>query len=200
VPTVRRCEEGDWPAVVETIAAAFHDYPPMRWMIEADGYEERLRTVVGLMTREQGLQRREIWVADDVASVAVWETPEHRASPDSGLGPLARRIMDAQGERAEYASRSWAIWEAAHPERPHWFLRTLGTRPDRQRQGLGAAVCRPVLDRLDEEGMPAFVDTSTAGNVRLYERLGFATIAEWDMPEGGPHGWAMWREPGVGSI
>jgi ribosomal protein S18 acetylase RimI-like enzyme len=194
VAVVRRCRDADLDKVQATLALAFADYPPLRWMIQADGYEERLHEIVGLTTAGYGLERREIWVSDDVASVAVWVSPEQRAM-NEGLGEIYTRIFAAQGERSEYAMRSYAVWESARPEEPHWYLQTLGTHPGRQGEGLGRLVCAPVLDRLDADAAPAFVDTSGAENVRFYESLGFEVIDEWDMPDGGPHGWAMWRTP-----
>jgi hypothetical protein len=51
VTIVRRCEEADFGQVEATLTRAFFDYPPMRWMIEDEGYDQRLRTIIGLVTR-----------------------------------------------------------------------------------------------------------------------------------------------------
>jgi ribosomal protein S18 acetylase RimI-like enzyme len=132
-------------------------------------------------------------VTDDVASVAVWASPDQRTGRDEGLAAIRSAIATAQGSRADYARRSCVLWESFHPAEPHWYLQTLGTHPDSQRRGLGRAVCAAALEWIDAAAAPAFVDTSTAANVPLYESLGFAVVGEWDMPDGGPHGWAMWR-------
>ena len=44
----------------------------------------------------------------------------------------------------------------------------------------------------DAEGLPSWLETATPENVPLYERLGFVTQVEWDVP-GGPHFWGMMR-------
>ena len=54
----------------------------------------------------------------------------------------------------------------------------LGVEPDAQGQGLGSQVLRPMLDRCDSEGVPAYLESSKATNVPFYERHGFRNIEE----------------------
>jgi GNAT superfamily N-acetyltransferase len=79
---------------------------------------------------------------------------------------------------------------------PHYYLGAVGTRRDRQREGLGAAVLSPILDRADRGNEPVFLETSASENIRFYERLGLVTVSETDIPDGGPHVWAMMRDRG----
>ncbi|HEX5566908.1 MAG TPA: hypothetical protein VFY14_08320, partial [Streptomyces sp.] len=48
----------------------------------------------------------------------------------------------------------------------------------------------------EQAGFPVFLETSHAGNVRFYTRLGFEVTAEVALPDGGPTTWCMRREPG----
>ena len=79
------------------------------------------------------------------------------------------------------------------PTRPHYYLGAVGTRFDRQRNGIGTAVLEPLLDRARAEDAIAFLETSDRANVAFYERLGFTVTGEIDVPDGGPHVWAMAR-------
>jgi GNAT superfamily N-acetyltransferase len=74
-----------------------------------------------------------------------------------------------------------------------WHLATMGTRPDRRRRGLGS----PMLGRWDEWSQSARLKTSSADNVRLYERPGFEIVVELELPEGAPTTWVMHRRPTV---
>jgi hypothetical protein len=53
---------------------------------------------------------------------------------------------------------------------------------------------RPVLERCDREGVPAYLEASGARNRDLYLRLGFRVTGEIRLPDG-PSMWPMWREP-----
>jgi hypothetical protein len=54
------------------------------------------------------------------------------------------------------------------------------------------------LERCDDEGIPAYLEATSAGNRDLYLRHGFEVIEEARWPGGGPPLWLMWREPGAG--
>lgn len=55
-----------------------------------------------------------------------------------------------------------------------------------------------VLERCDRDGVPAYLEASSARSRRLYERLGFTFMGTTvDLPDG-PAMWPMWREPQAG--
>lgn len=83
----------------------------------------------------------------------------------------------------------------SRPRQPHWYLATLGTAPERQGRGVGSTLLATVLDRLDEEGLPAYLESSKERNVAFYARHRFEVVRELVVPHGGPRLWLMWREP-----
>jgi ribosomal protein S18 acetylase RimI-like enzyme len=76
----------------------------------------------------------------------------------------------------------------------HWYLFILGTEPAAQGQGLGSALLAQALARVDADGMPAYLESSSERNLVLYGRHGFEITSEVAIP-GGPRIWPMWREP-----
>ena len=85
--------------------------------------------------------------------------------------------------------------ESRLPDEPHWHLFFLGVDPERQGQGVGSALMRPMLERLDREGTPVYLEASTERSRALYIRHGFVCLDEVRLPGGGPPLWRMWREP-----
>ena len=80
-----------------------------------------------------------------------------------------------------------------HVPGPHWDLSAIGVDPSRQGEGIGSALMAPVLERADAQRMPAYLETATARNVLLYERLGFVVLEELTLPRTDVHGWLMDR-------
>src|SRR5262249_61464054 len=70
--------------------------------------------------------------------------------------------------------------------------------PDRQGQGLGGKLLDVVFDRLDATHMPAYLETSTEGNVAWYRHHGFELQHEVRPAAAGPPIWTMWRGGGGG--
>ncbi len=84
--------------------------------------------------------------------------------------------------------------DARHPTSPHMYLAVLGTDPSAQGRGIGSALLAPVLRQCDEDGVPAYLESSKERNVAFYARHGFRVREELPLPRG-PRMWLMWREP-----
>lgn len=71
------------------------------------------------------------------------------------------------------------LMRAEHPGRrgPHYLLSLLGTLPTFERQGAASRLIRRGLERADEMGVPAYVDSSPTG-LKLYEKMGFRQCGE----------------------
>ncbi len=70
--------------------------------------------------------------------------------------------------------------------------------PRRQGEGIRSALLKPVLDRLDRDGLPAYLEATSTRNRDLYLRPGFAVLEQMELPGGGPLVWRMWRGPAGG--
>jgi GNAT superfamily N-acetyltransferase len=101
----------------------------------------------------------------------------------------------AFGIRIDRALRTIPIVEKAHPAAPHFHLAVLGTDPDHQGKGLGAAVIAPMLERCDREGVPAYLESSNPRNIPFYARHGFVESDPIPLIDGCPPVTPMWREP-----
>ena len=75
--------------------------------------------------------------------------------------------------------------EKAHPHAKHFYLFFIAVDPPFQGMGLGSAILDATLKRIDETGMPAYLENSNLRNTRLYERAGF--VAQKNIsPKGAP--------------
>lgn len=82
-----------------------------------------------------------------------------------------------------------------HVPLPRWYLGVLGVEPDRQGQGWGARLMKPVLARADAAGLPVSLETLREANVAYYRRHGFEVAVSRPLPGGGPTFWVMKRPP-----
>jgi ribosomal protein S18 acetylase RimI-like enzyme len=82
-----------------------------------------------------------------------------------------------------------------HPKHEHFYLSVLGVDPSFQGRGLGKALMQPVLERCDAQSIPAFLETESENNVRLYKGRGFELTLTEPMPGGGPLIYYMSRTP-----
>ena len=195
---IRAADEGDRELVVRLLDEAFQDDPVSGWVFPGDEY--RRTTHHRLMAAFTGIVLAEgrIDVTEDGSACALWlsvPAGEHGAEEDAADdGPARlRAAVDPGNERIELIGRLTA---EIHPAgRAHEYLWMIGVTPEHQGEGIGSALVQHVLDRCDREGLPAYLEASSARSRGLYERLGFElTGRPLDLPNG-PQMWPMWREP-----
>ena len=193
---VRRAAVADVDVASSVLADAFADYPWTRWTIDAGDHVSRVRRLQRLFMSRIALPYGEVWLARDddgeVVAVAVWGLPGATV-PASVSNDVETAEVVLEGARHEASLAAEAVVSGMRPSTPHYYLGAVGTRRDRQRRGHGATLLAPMLERADAEGADVFLETSSLDNVAFYERLGFVTVAEADIPDGGPHVWAMSR-------
>jgi len=77
---------------------------------------------------------------------------------------------------------------------PHWYLALLGVDPQYQKQGYAGKLLRPMLEKLDNENMPCYLETSSEKNYLMYRHFGFEIIDEYVLPKADIKLWAMLRD------
>jgi GNAT superfamily N-acetyltransferase len=196
---VRVAGRGDAGETAEVLARAFYDDPVFKWLVPAGGSRERrLRRFFLTELRHESLRYGAVevaWVDGRAAGAAVW------FPPGAGLGTEVAALpgyLRAFGRRFVNIARFESVAVRVHPrEEPHWYLLAIGVDPDRQGEGVGAALLRSRLRRCDEEGLPAYLESSKPENVPLYEHFGFRVTGTLTLPKGAPAVPTMWRPNAV---
>jgi ribosomal protein S18 acetylase RimI-like enzyme len=184
----------DTPRIARTLARAFEDDPAAKWFYPDDTFRRTGRMFSELILPET-LPHEESYTTDDGSGAALWVPP---GKGETGFVEQLRAIptvASISGRLTIRALRGFAFQESKHPHEPHYYLWFVGVHPGRQGQGIGSQLMRPVLERADEEGMPAYLEATSPRNRDLYLRQGFEVTEEVRWPGGGPPLWLMWRKP-----
>jgi ribosomal protein S18 acetylase RimI-like enzyme len=116
------------------------------------------------------------WLPPGKAHFGVWQII--RSVPLSILLRFARQgaaRMRACGRYGDKLHRRLVPY-------PHWYLQMIGVDPAHQGQGFSRRLLRPVLERIDRERMPCYLETNARKNVAIYRRFGFDVLSEDKMP------------------
>ena len=140
----------------EVLADAFAEDSVFAWLIppQLRGRDNRLRTFFTSMSRAYLRRGKPCYLTGDASTVALW------AAPGAWAMPLSQVILEAAPSwlafrrRLLRALRTQLQIERLHAGQspPHWYLGYLGTRRDRQSQGLGTQMLREILGGLDTDG------------------------------------------------
>jgi ribosomal protein S18 acetylase RimI-like enzyme len=195
--TVRLATEADGPGMAAALALAFADDPVMRWLF-GDVPPRPMRFSEPFFAHEgrRHLGHGHVYTLDGTPGAAFWDPPGQWKTAIRDMAQLAPVMLRGLGPRTLRALRGLGRMEKVHAAQPpdHYYLAVLGTRPDRQGAGIGAALMAPVLERCDQDGLGAYLESSKEANISFYRRHGFEVVGEVDFP-GGPRLWPMWRDP-----
>lgn len=187
----------DVRAVAAVAARAFADDAMFGFVFPGPDQRRRRLPVFFRGAVRYGRVAGRAWTTADRAGVAVWLPPEQ---PTVALPGMVRSGMVtfpltlgpvAFGRFVAYTS--WLDEQRRElVPGPHWFLLALATDPAHRRRGVGRALMAPGLADAERRGLPAYLETTTPGNVGYYERAGFEVVRD-AVPPRGPRTWLMLR-------
>lgn len=198
-PVARRATLADVPTLARMLARAYDDDPVAIWTCRSDALRPTVLEGLYRVRLTQTLPHGEVWVTPELSCAAVWQPPGNGGT--TLANELARvrvllhpRLIPRMVPRLPLIALGARATRRAHPRaQPHWYLALLATDPLARRQGLGAAVLRPVIERCDADGVDIYLDSSKEDNISFYTRHGFRVTGEVRLPRG-PRMWSMWRE------
>jgi GNAT superfamily N-acetyltransferase len=197
--SVRTARRDEAALLGEVLADAFAEDPVFAWLIppHLNSRDHRMRTFFTSMSRGYLRLGKPCYLTGDASAAALWAAPGAWAMPFSQIIAEAAPNGLAFRRRLFRALRTQLQIERLHARQasPHWYLGYLGTRRDRQGQGLGTQMLREVLAGADTEGVPAYLESSNERNLPLYQRNGFRVVGDLPALGYGPTIWRMWREP-----
>jgi GNAT superfamily N-acetyltransferase len=170
-----RVQENDRERALDTLVLAFAADPVERWLYPES--RQYLTCFPAFLAAFGGRAFAEetVWSLPDFSAVALWLPPG--VEPDGGaiVAVLAETVAR---ERHEDTFSVLGLMDDAHPRFPHWYLPWLGVDPALQGRGLGRELIERCLQIVDEDHLPAYLETPSPRTIPFYKRYGFEVTGE----------------------
>jgi GNAT superfamily N-acetyltransferase len=172
----RVAAEADVEAVAETLTLAFRSDPVWGRYSFPDP-ERQIEQSRRLWAAYAQAAMRFPWtlVTPRCEAVAVWippNEPELTAEQEAEFEALAVDVLGAA--QAEVVLGALDALDGHHPQHEsHYYLSLLATHDDHRGRGLGMALLAACLERIDNERLPAYLESTNPANDARYQRYGF---------------------------
>jgi ribosomal protein S18 acetylase RimI-like enzyme len=158
---------------IAKLVLAFATDPVARWMYDDPHqyllYVPRLFRALGTSSFEARAAQR----TTDGLGVALWLPPGVHGDE----GPLEAVIAESvAGEKQAEVGSVFERTEHYRPAEPHWYLSLIGVEALHRNKGCGAALLQHGLRQCDREHRAAYLWSSNAQNISLYQRHGFEIV------------------------
>jgi ribosomal protein S18 acetylase RimI-like enzyme len=197
-PNVRPARADENPVAAAVLTDAFANEEGMNYWLRQDRRKDPARRrFFDAIVADAVHPERDMWMAEganEILGSAIWLGPNLKAFDYTFLQEL--QLMPLLFSIAGMAGTFRGLGLAEdlskhHPHEPHAHLVFLGVSSAAQGKGVGSALLKTTLAPVDAQHLPAYLETSTPRNVRLYQRHGFEVTGELDKP--GLHMWTMTR-------
>ena len=191
---VRRATKSDSAALTQSLARAFHDDPMTCHLLADEASRPAKLPKLFALLFKLALPFGACDVTSGYEAASIWRPPGHWHMPLWQYVVHAGALLGVFGTGVLKVMQTMDVVEKLHPKEPHWYLQVIGTDPAKQGKGFGGRIMRHRLAHVDASGMPAYLESSKASNIPIYQSFGFEVSGEIRLP-GGPVLYPMWRKP-----
>ena len=137
--------------------------------------------------------------SEKLEGIAGWLPPNHLFPSIwnfircGGIG-FAFRVGRKILKRVMHVEEFFITMRKRNATAPYWYFGPLGVDPEYQGRGYASKLLNPMLQRIDEEDLPVYLETTKEANISLYEHFEFQVLEEKRIPETEMTNWAMLRQ------
>ena len=157
----------------EILVRAFWDQPPLQYYFPDEAERERIAPHFFSLSVFNGIRYGEVHATSpDLEGITVWLPPDNypvtlwillRSVPLSEILSFGRNGGSRMRGLGQYIDE---VHGRLAPFK-HWFLQAIGVDPQFQRRGYAGRLLRRMLTRIDETGLPCYLETLEEQNVGL---------------------------------
>jgi len=183
------------------LGRAFTEYELFRYYFPDETERRAAADTYAFVSLSVCLKYGEVYASSEkLEGVAAWLPP---GKSPFGLGQVIRSVPLSILYRfgRQGAGRMWAYGryvDRLHRRLvpyPHWYLEIIGVDPPYQGEGFSSRLLRPMLEHVDRERIPCYLETNAEKNVAIYRRFGFEVVSEDKLSGTEVTTFAMLRKP-----
>jgi ribosomal protein S18 acetylase RimI-like enzyme len=179
-----RIQRKDLKKASMVLSEAFQDDPAWSHIAPDEKVRKEKLPIVFEFSIRYALHYGEVYSPTKaIEGVAIW-TRGRYATQTFWRVLRSGAIISALKMGSDIGKRISSFFEPVDADReanitqPYMYLVAVGISPEKQGQGLGSKLLRPMFERLGKENIPIYLETETKKNAEMYKKYGFQVVKE----------------------
>ena len=175
IPEIYSASDAEASAVIRTIVLGFANDPITRWCWPtADGYLAAMPRYI-MASGSRAFNNKSAYTVEGYRGAALWLPPGVEADEKA----IEQLVVDTlEADKQTELGAAFKELESYYPDQPLWYLPVIAVDSYHQGQGIGALLMKHAVQRCDQDGVPAFLESTNPANISLYQRHGFEVVGE----------------------
>ena len=174
IPEIFISTENSRQAVLDTVLLGFSSDPFIRWLCpEAHNY--LLFSEAFNAFGDNAINNQTAYITKNYEGAALWLPPGIEPNEEAFVAEIGKNVDPT---RHEVLFKILEAFEEYQPEENFWYLPIIAVDPAYQGQGIGSQLMKRALERVDEDSLTAYLESSNPRNMSLYKRYGFETMGQ----------------------
>lgn len=169
----------DEAIVVNILSKSFENDPHLKWMLEASKNTNKLKILMSYIFHET-IRSGEIYLTEDMTATALWKSEKQETFTyeyvkrnlgflfQIGVKSVLRILLNERFTHAQYPKTG-----------KYTQLYLIGVLQESQGKGYASRLMNPILDEMEQQSIPAYLETANTKNVQIYRKKGFKTYNTW---------------------
>lgn len=195
-----RLTKNDIEPAARMLVRTFYDNPIFVYYFpDSSEREDKLQSTFEFMIKD-GIKYGETYATSTkIEGIAVWYPSEKakmtplRALMNDGLSLFLKVGIKSVFKMIRSYNFIYSMHDRLAPF-SYWYLSLIGVDPKHQGKGYGSILLKSMLTRIDNGGLPCYLDTNDEKNVSIYRHYGFKVIETYRLPKTNYNNWAMIRK------
>ncbi|SDX30418.1 Acetyltransferase (GNAT) family protein [Ruegeria halocynthiae] len=170
---LRTSNRSEADSLLSGLALGFSADPFMRWLYPEPG--DFLTNFPRVMDFFGGraFEHDSAFRNDDFTAGALWLPPRIHPDEEQLVACFEQTVAP---EKHDALFETFEQMDKYHPDEDCWHLAFIAVDPYRQGKGLGSTLLESCLRRCDEDGRPAYLESTNPANLPMYKRFGFQEL------------------------
>lgn len=186
ISSLYKLEKKDINKGAEILAKAFYDYPMFKHILGEKHNTENMKTVLKFFIKYSVLYGEAYANSSEIEGIILFtDFKDYKFNMirtlRSGALSLAKLGQGAGKRFNEFDGFSLKKHKESIKD-SHQYLILVGVDPEKQGQGFGSKLIRPMLKIAEEKGQPCYLETHSYENVAIYKKYGFEVVSEDIVP------------------